>query len=124
MSEPEMRHRMPGKASDQTGWTLRWYFIAFLASPATVIAPEEEKEWREALFPTVFVVLSGLVTTKSMAVGRPGSSPGAVSEKKTNTSAGRYCVPKRRPSSSPQAYSPWKARPAKNASYFRKMVVR
>lgn len=42
---------------------------------------------REALIPSVFVVLSGPVTEKSMAVGRLGSSSGAVGMEKKRASA-------------------------------------
>lgn len=61
---------------------MRRYSLALLDSPAAVVVVEVEAECREAVLPALFVLLNGLVKTKSMAVGRPESSPGAVGEEK------------------------------------------
>lgn len=65
-----------------------------LASPAAVMAAKEEAVGREDVFRALLEVLNGPGMKKSMAVGRPGSSPGAVGGGKMMASAGRYCVPK------------------------------
>lgn len=94
-----------------------------MASPAAVIAPREEAEWREDILSNLFVVLNGLVATKLMAAGWSRSSPGAAGRGKMRTaSTGRFWVPKRIPLASPQTYLPWKARPAGGAGNLRKMV--
>eukprot|EP00173_Palmaria_palmata_P004566 Plantae.Rhodophyta-Palmaria_palmata.ctg6466.p2 GENE.Plantae.Rhodophyta-Palmaria_palmata.ctg6466~~Plantae.Rhodophyta-Palmaria_palmata.ctg6466.p2 ORF type:complete len:134 (+),score=10.78 Plantae.Rhodophyta-Palmaria_palmata.ctg6466:48-449(+) len=85
---------------------------------------KEEDACREAFLPALFVVLNGLATTKSMAVGRSGSYPGTVGGVKIRASAFRCCMPKRRPSASLLAYLPRKERLAGNASHLKQMVVR
>lgn len=61
MSRIEPGPGTPGKVVAQAVWTLHWYSYAFLESPVSVIAPREEAAWREAILPTLLVVLNGPV---------------------------------------------------------------
>ena len=92
-----------GKASFHALRTLRRYSPAFFISPASVMASGEAAALRAAVRPVRLVVLNAPVTRKSIAVGRPGSSPGAAGGGNTRASAGRWLVPNRRPLASPPA---------------------
>ena len=87
------------------------------------MASGEAAALRAATRPVRLVVLNAPVMRKSIAVGRPGFSPGAAGGGNTRASAGRYGVPNRSPSASPLPYLSWNARPAGDASHLRKMVA-
>lgn len=85
---------------------------------------KEDEACREAVLSALLEVLNGLAMTKSMTVGRPRSSPGAVGARKMRASAGRYLVPNNGLSAFQLEYFPWKSRPVGDASRLRQRMMR